>query len=164
MMRVLPFLLYLWLIGMHEVFLRDALSIYGVTINLTALAVLLVSLYKSELTAAWFGFVAGLVGFAGLPQTGMLGWQALLLALVGLVAYNVRQQFNLESLYSRLLLVSAGILIHNTLLLILSPWDGFFLLFLTKALPGAVYTAIIAWLFFLIKGRRLTTEKFKSNF
>ncbi|MCK4573503.1 MAG: hypothetical protein KAU36_03985 [candidate division Zixibacteria bacterium] len=164
MMRVIPFLLYLWLIALHEVFLGDITAVYGVSINLTVLMVLLVALYKSELVTVWFGFLAGLVGFAGLPQSGLLGWQALLLALIGMVAYHMRQRLNLESLFSRLMLVFGGVLVHNIMLLILNPSGGFFLLLLTKALPGTVYTLVIAWLFFLVKDRRLTLEKLKSNF
>ena len=38
-MKFVPYFLYLWLIGFHIVVGRDVSSIYGVSINLTALVV-----------------------------------------------------------------------------------------------------------------------------
>lgn len=164
MMRAAPYFFYLWLIAMHEVFLRDLTSLWGININVAALMVLGVALYKTETVSAWFGFLAGLVAFVGLPNENLLGVHTLSLAALGVAAYNVRQRLNLDSLYSRLFLVFFGVLAHNIFILLLSGVDNVFLLFLTKALPGAVYTSIIAWVFFLLKDKKVTLDKLKSNF
>ena len=65
MTRFIPFVLYLLLIAMYEVIWRDFTALYMIAINVPALLVVIVSIYKSELTAAWFGFLAGMVLSAG---------------------------------------------------------------------------------------------------
>ncbi len=162
MIRLLPYLLYLWLVGMHQVFLSDITSIYGVRINLPVLVVLLVAIYKSEITALWFAVVVGAVAYAGLPQ--VMGWHALVLTAIALAVFHLRERINLESLSAKLLLVVGGIVLDNIAVLVLSGSDGFFLLLLTKALPGVVYTALIAWLYFLFKEGRVTLSKLKAIF
>jgi len=162
MIKVIPFLLYLLLIAFHQVILKDATAIYSSTINMAGMLVLLVALYKSELTSLWFGFVAGIVTTAGHP--GLLGWQAFVLGVLGVTGFQIRERINLESLYAKLLLVLTGVFIHNVFTIVMSGGEGFFRLVLTSALPGAVYTTVISSIFFLIKEKRLTFEKIKSIF
>jgi rod shape-determining protein MreD len=162
MIRVIPFILYLFLIALHQVIIKDATAIYSSTIDMAGMLVLLVALYKSELISLWFGFVAGVVLSAGHP--GLLGWQAIVLGILGIVAYQVRERINLESLYAKLLLVLSGVFIHNVLTILISGGEGFFRLLLTSAFPGAVYTMVVSWVFFLIKEKRLTFQKIKSIF
>ncbi len=159
-MKFIPFFLYLLLIGMHQVIWREMTSIYGASINLPALIVLAVALYKSELAAVWFGFVVGIV-LAVNP--GMLGWQALALALLGLLAYHARERLNLESLYTKLLLVFAGILLHNISASIIQAGLNFYQLWL-NILTGSIYTTVIALIFFLFKDGIITFKKIKSIF
>lgn len=162
MTRLIPFLLYLWLIALHQVILSDEISVYGVLVNLPVLAVLLVGLYKTELEACWFGFVVGLVAYAGMTQ--VLGWHALVLALIGFLTFHSRARVNLESVYSKLLLVFTGVLVHNIILLLLSGTDGFLYVLATRGLTGAVYTTLFAWVFFLFKEGKVTFQKFKAMF
>ena len=162
MTRLIPFLLYLWLVGFYQVILGEVVSIYGVTINLPALIVLLVGLYKSELDSCWFGFLVGLVAYAG--ATDMLGWYAFVMALIGYFAYHARARINLDSIYSKLLLVLAGVFVHNVIVLIISKSDSVLVLLATKALTGALYTTIIAWVYFLVKDGKVTFQKFKAIF
>jgi rod shape-determining protein MreD len=162
MIRLIPFALYFLLLAMHEVFLRDLTSIYGGAINLAALAVILVAVYKREMAAMWFGFCTGLVAFAGIPET--FGWHALVLALIGLAAYHVRERLNVESLMAKLLLVAGGVLLHNIASLIIYQTDAFWLRLVINAVTGTVYTTIIAWLFFLLKEGRITAEKVRAIF
>lgn len=162
MIRVVAFTAYLLLLAAHIVITRDMTMIYGVTINLTALLVLLVALYEGEFVTLWFGFVCGVVGMAGSP--GMVGWQSLILAGLGLAGYHFRQRMNLESLYSRLLLVTFGVLAHNIMLVLGGDISTWLYRTLTVALPGTIYTGIVAWLFFLFKEERITFEKVRSIF
>ncbi len=162
MIRLIPYLLYLWLIGMHEVFFADVSSIYGVSINLPALMVLMVAMYKSEITALWFAFVVGAVAYAGYPE--MMGWHVLILVVLAMALFHLKERINLDSLTAKLLLVAGGIVLDNIAVLLLSRSDGFFMLLLTKGLPGVVYTALIAWVFFLFKEGRITLSKLKTIF
>ena len=141
---------------------KDLTSVYGVTINLVVLIVLLTAIYKSEMVSMWLGFIIGLCAYAGVGS--LLGWYVVTLALIGLTAYNIKQKLNLDSLYAKLLMIGGGVFIHNLFLLIISGADNFFIHLLTKVIPGALYSSIIAWLFFMIKDGRLTYKKFKELF
>ncbi|MFH1688436.1 MAG: hypothetical protein ABIE70_13070 [bacterium] len=162
MIRVVPFLGYLLLLAAHVVITRDVTMIYGVTINLAVLMVLLVALYKSEFVTLWFGFACGIVSAAGSPAT--VGWQAMLLAGIGMAGYHFRQRINLDSLYSRLLLVTLGVLVHCLLGVLLDDIGSWWYRALTVAVPSTIYTAAVAWLYFLFKDERITLEKVRSIF
>jgi rod shape-determining protein MreD len=161
-MRIVPYLLYLLLIAGHATILRDLTSIYGVTVNLTALMVLLVAVYKSELTSLWFGLAAGLVMAAGIPS--QLGVQALIMTALAVGAFHARERLNLDSFYAKLLLVIGGVVLHNIALLVLQPGPGFWFLLLTVALPGALYSSLLGWVFFLLKEKRFNWQSIKAIF
>lgn len=162
MIRLLPFVLYLLLIALHQEILRQGTSILSAEINLPAFLVIAVAIYKSELVSGWFGFAAGLVTAAGEP--GLLGWQALAMSMLGIAAFHVHRRFNVESLYAKLLLIVAGVLLHNIFSILVRGGEAFFYLLLDSAFPGAVYTMIIAWGFFLLKEKKITFQKVKAIF
>ncbi len=162
MIRVLPFILYLWLIALHQVIIRDGTAIFTAEINLPAFLVLAVAIYKSELVSAWFGFAAGLVTAAAEPS--LLGWQALAMGIMGIAAFHFRERINVESLYAKLLLIVAGVFLHNLFSILVRGREGFFYLLLVSAFPGAVYTMIIAWVFFLFKEKKITFQKVRAIF
>ena len=162
MTRMIPYILYLLLIGLYRVILGDAISIYGVSMNLPVLLVLLVGLHKTEVDSCWFGFVVGLVAYAGI--TGLLGWHGLIMAAIGFLAFHSRSRINLESRYSRLLLICAGLAVHNIIIQVKSGGDGFLLLLVPKGLTGALYTTAAAWIFFTLKEGQITFQKIKAIF
>ncbi|MEW5796855.1 MAG: hypothetical protein AB1772_10920 [Candidatus Zixiibacteriota bacterium] len=162
-MTIIPYVIYLIIIALHAVILQGITSIYTASLNLPAFIVLAVGLYKEDIPATWFGFAAGLVAFAGAPPT-QLGWHGLIMAGLALGARRVRERLNLESLKARLLVVFGGLVIHNVIVLLISQADAFLINLLRYALAGAVYTSLIAWLFFLVKERVITVEKVKAIF
>lgn len=162
MIKYLPYILYLWLIGIFQVVLKDMTSIYGVSINLPMLLVLMVAVYKSELAAIWFGLFVGLTAFAGSGFN--LGYQVFIFCTFAFLAYHLKERLNLESLFARLLLVISGLLLHNLIMVLMETPDNFIINFFLYALPGAIYTTIIAWFFFMVKEERITYKKFKSIF
>lgn len=162
MTRYIPYLLYLWLIALHQVILSDLTVILGVKINIVMLIVVIVALFKSEITTLWFSFIAGLVGYVG--NVGLLGWYILFTVIVAMIVYYMKIRMNLESMKTKTLFLIGGVLAHNILLLILSNLDNFFLFFITQALPGAFYTMLIGWIFLLIKEENLTYKKIRSIF
>lgn len=161
-MRIIPYILYLLLVAFHEVIFRDLTAIYGVTIYLPAFLILAVALYKSELTVVWFGFAVGLVTSAGAPA--VVGWFGLLGAAIGAAAFHLRERLNLESLASKLLLMSLGILTYSIVETIIVRPDGFWYILGTQVLPGTVYTTVLAWVFFLFREGRLTAKKIRAMF
>jgi rod shape-determining protein MreD len=160
--RVFPYLIYLLLLAAHVVVTRDLTAVYGVTINLAALMVLITALYKSELIAAWFGLAAGIVLAAATPV--LLGWHALALVAIGVFGFHVKERLNLDNVYTRLLFVLGGVFTHNVLLLLINGGDALFLQLGTNALPSAVYTVVLAYLFFVFKDGVITYRKFRSIF
>jgi len=160
--RIVPYILYLWLIGLHSIITRDLTAINSAIINLPALIVLLVALYKSETTAAWFGFAAGLVMAAEDGST--FGWHALAMTGLAVAAYNVRQRLNVEAIHARLIVVVGGLFIHNAFLLAVKGGSSYLQLLLTEGLTGAVYSTVPAWIFFLIKDKKLTYRKLRALF
>lgn len=161
-MKFIPYLLYLWLIGFHEVIGRDVTSIYGCTFNLAALILLLVAYYKAEVSAAWFGLLVGLVLSAG--RLDMMGWNSVMFAAVGVGAYHVKERLNLDSMYARLLLILGGVLIINILTQVQFGLESVWFRLLTEMIPSAIYTTVIGWLFFLFKDGHITYKKVKSIF
>jgi len=162
-MTIIPYILYLLLIGAHVVILRDQTSIATITLNLPAMIVLLVALYKDDVKATWFGFLAGLVMAAGGPPW-QFGWQALIMSLMALVSCSVRVRLNLDSINAKLLFILGGVLFHNLVILIIDGTDGFFFYVVSSALPGAVYTTVLAWIFFMFKERRITVARVRALF
>jgi len=162
MTRVIPFILYLLLIAMHEVIVRDATTIYSAAIDLPGLLVLVVAIYKPEIVCTWFGFAAGLVLAAGRPD--LFGWHALAMAALALATYHFRERLNLESFYSKLVLILGGVLLHGTLGLAINGGAGFLYLWLVSVLPSAVYTTAVGWVFFLFIEKKITFQKVKAVF
>ncbi len=162
-MTIIPYVIYLLLVGLHAVILREVTGIYTAEINLAAFLVLAVVLYKDDRTAAWFALFAGLVAAAGGPPEQM-GWHALMMVVVALAGCFARERLNLDALKAKLLLILGGVLISNIGALIITRTDGLLIYLLSSALAGAVYTTAVAWLFFLVKEKRLTMERIKALF
>ncbi|RME29524.1 MAG: hypothetical protein D6800_02550 [Candidatus Zixiibacteriota bacterium] len=161
-MTLIPYLLYLFLIACYEILLRPPLTFAGVSICLAPLLVVTVAVYKSELTSLWFGFAVGLLLGAADPR--FMGWLTLSTATLGLMAFYIRTRLNLDSLKARLLLVFGGVFTYNIVLLIIHWSHQFILRVFDTALPDAIYTLLLAWVFFCIKDGRWTLARFKALF
>ena len=61
-------------------------------------------------------------------------------------------------------MVFVGVLIYNIINLVMIRTIGIFILLGAKALTGALYTTLIAWLFFLVKEGKITFQKFRAIF
>lgn len=162
MTKYIPYLLYFWLIAMHKVFLSDLTSIFNVKINMVTLIVVLVAIHKTEITAVWFGSLAGLVAYIGMGS--FLPWQVIILGLIGLLTFHFKERLNLESIFAKVLLLFCAVLVHNIILMIKELNSGYLTYFAQYALTGAVYTTVIGWIFFLFKDERITVKKIKSIF
>lgn len=161
-MRILPYLFYLVLIAFHVVIFEDLTAILGARINLAAFIILAVSMYKGELASLWFGFCAGLVAGAVLPQH--MGWYALFGASLGLLAFHMKERLNLDSQVARLLITLVGVFLHNLATYAVTQPEGFGHLWWSAGLSGAIYTTLLATIFFGIKHGVLTRDKVKSIF
>jgi len=156
-MRAIGYLLYLVLIAFHEVILRGATSIAGVSINLPAIIVFSVALHRSEAETVWFAFIAAMVMSAGNPL-GM-GYQALTMVLISLAIYHAREQLNVESMVTRLAMLIVGVLIHNSLLLAFTRPSDFWYQMWRFSLTGTIYTGAVAYLIYTLTLGRFSRRR-----
>jgi rod shape-determining protein MreD len=161
-MQLLPYFLYLILIALHTVITGELTAIFSAQINLTAFIILAVALYRGELASLWFGFCAGLVSGAVLPQT--MGWLALFGAALGVLAYHMKERLNLDSQKARLLITFVGVFLHNVAVYAVTQPEGVGNLWWSAGLTGAVYTTALALIFFSIKHGILTPARVRSIF
>lgn len=165
MMRGIPYILYLLLIAFYRTNLIGLFSIGEIHINLTALIVLLVALNKEYTTALWFAVAAGIVYDA--PDPSHLGVHMIILSVISVVTSEVKERLNLDSIMSRVLLLTTGLLLYSipqTLIYATSGASEFFRLMLSAAVPSTIYTAAFGWLFFMIQIGRLSYAKLKAMF
>jgi rod shape-determining protein MreD len=164
-MRIVPYILYLLLIACYRTLFAGLLSIGDAQIDLAALIVILVALNKSEMEGVWFGLAAGLVYDA--PDPSRLGVHALLFAVMALATSQAKGRLNLDSIQSRMILVLAGLIFYSipyTLIYSTSGSSEFFRLLWMAALPSIVYTAALAWIFFMMQSGRLSYARIRSIF
>jgi len=162
MTRLIPYILYLLILAFHRVIAVGPTEIAGAWVDLAGLMVIAVAIYKSEDIAVWFGFWAGIVAFAGNPAE--LGWHALALAAVAMTAVRLRERLNLASMWSKLYLMFGGVLVHSLLIVLIMRPQRFFTEVWQVAPLVALYTTVVAWLFFLVKEGHLTWRRLKSIF
>lgn len=164
-MRLIPYIIYLFLIAFYRTILADLFSLGWAEIYLTALIVLLVALKKDIYIALWFGFSAGIIFDAPGPQ--YLGVHMLILSIIGSVTAQLKDRFNLESMNSRVLLLLAGLFVYSLPRMIIYEHlnAGEILGFLLQGvLPSIVYTTLIGWLFFMFQTGQISYKKLKSLF
>lgn len=161
-MRVIPYILYLYLLAFHYTILSGVVAVWGVTVDLTALMVILVGLYKSETTALWFAVGAAVV--SGTLRLDLMPWELFLLGSTALVVSRVSIKMNLESITSRLIILGGFLFIHQlAITLLTSPDDIVFMLY-RSIVPCTLYSLIIGWFYFQFKDGRITWQKVKSLF
>ncbi|MBN2226874.1 MAG: hypothetical protein JW763_05880 [candidate division Zixibacteria bacterium] len=161
-MRILPYLLYLYLLGLHLTILSDVTSIQGVRIDLAALLVILVALYKSDLVALWFALASGIV--VGSLRLDLMPWEMFVLGVIAVAIHQSSRRMNLESLTSRLLLLGGFLLLHGLAISLVISTSDFGTMLIRQVIPGTVYTLLFGWLFLLWRDGCLTWEKIKALF
>jgi rod shape-determining protein MreD len=162
MTRYLPFLIYLFVIAGHQTLTLELTSIFGATVNLAGIMVIMVAMFRSEMEALWFGFAAGLV--VGTSQIPLMGWFAMSLALLGMVAYYIKESMNIESFYSRLVVLLIGLIVQNLFMALATNPEEFIHLAWSWALPSGIYSSLIAWMILLVRDGSLSPRSFRSIF
>ena len=161
-MRLIPYILYLFLLAFHLTILRDITHIYGAYIDLAVLMVALVALYKSEMTAFWFALCVAII--SGTLRLDLLPWEMIILIIPALIVNQISARINLESLTSRMILVAGFLLVHQGVLALIVSGGDFFLLLYKSILPTIIYSLIIGWFIFQILDGRITWKKTKTLF
>lgn len=164
-MRLIPYIIYLFMIAFYRTILAGLFSLGWAEIYLAALIVMLVALKKDIYIALWFGFSAGVIFDAPEPQ--YLGVHMLILSIIGSVTAQIKERFNLESMNSRVLLLLAGLFVYSLPRVFIYEHlnAGEILGFLLRGvLPSIVYTTLIGWLFFMFQTGQISYKKLKALF
>jgi len=161
-MRIIPYIIYLYLLAFHYTILSDLVSIYGATIDLAVLMVTIVSIYKSEMTAFWFAVAVGIV--AGTLRLDLMPWEILFLTGFAVLVNNLSTRVNISSITARILILAGFLIVHQTLVIVLISGESFIYLVYRYILPSTIYSLIPGWIFFLIKDERLTWKEIKAQF
>ncbi len=161
-MKIIPYIIYLYLLAFHYTILSDLVSIYGVTVDLTVLMVTFVAIYKDELTAFWFAITVGIV--VGTLRLDLMPWEILFLTGFAVLINHISTRVNLSSMTARLTILAAFLIVHGTLVMLLISGESFLFLMYRYVLPSTVYSLIPGWIFFLIKDDRLTWNEIKAQF
>lgn len=147
----MTFILYivgLFALAFYQTILAEMLSIYGVTIDLAGLLVIVVAFRKNETVALWFAVVAAIV--VSTPNATVMPWEILVLGLIALAIRHLSSRLNLETSLSKLTLLGFFLLIHGLLVSLVAQGEDLFYLFYRSVLPGVLYTLIFAWAYFVI--------------
>ena len=162
MISLLPYIFYCFLIGFHQIILKDITALYAFEINLPALIVVLIAMHKTEIPAVWFGFTAGIIVATVSPE--LMGWHALFLAVIAYVTSHLSERMNLESFFTRITIVVAAIFLHSAFTEILLQSEAFYDLLILSILPGTIYTSLVASVYFLLEDGKFSIEKLKESF
>lgn len=161
-MKLIPYLIYLFILTFHDTILVNLISVYGVTVDISVLLVVLVALYKSEEETIWFAFFAGMV--TGATDVAVMPYDILVMVIIGAVANLLAIRINLESLLSRLIILAGAVILHRIIVTAIISSNEFLFQFVRIILPIAGYTVIVGLIFFMIRDGRITWQKTKAIF
>ncbi len=161
-MKLIPYLLYLFLLTFHNTILVELISIKGIAMDITILLVVLVALYKSEEEAIWFGFFAGMI--AGATNPDIMPYEIIVVLVIAAISNQMANRINLDSLASRLIILGSAVLLHRMIVTLMVSSEEFFFVFVRFIIPTAVYTIIIGMIYFMIKDGRITWQRVKALF
>jgi len=161
-MKVIPYIIYLYILALHYTILTDLVSIYGSVIDLAVLMVVLVAIYKDEITSLWFAISVGIV--AGSQRFELMPWEILILAGIALLINYISTRADLGAITTRLIILGGFLLIHKSVITLLSSNEAFAYMIYRYILPSTIYSLFPGWLFFLIIDGRITWRKIKAQF
>ena len=161
-MKIISYILYLYLLAFHQVILSGIIDIYGAAVDLAALMVVMIALYKSETTALWFAACAAII--LGASQPELMPWEILILASGAVFTNQLSLRINLDSISSRIIILGSFVLLHNLIINFVIYSTDFVVLTFRIVLPSAIYTILVGWIIFLIIDGRLTWPKIRALF
>lgn len=160
--RLLPYLLYLFLISLHQTLLGDTLSLWGADLASGALAIMLVAIHKPQSVAVWFGSAVAFLlatGDSGAAATGMV-----VAAGLAIGAEYFKGRLNLESLAARLAVVSVGCLLIELINAAFFSGSDLLYTWFRYTIPSVIYTSGWGLLFFLFKDGIISRARLRRLF
>lgn len=145
MIRVLRLLFVLYVTVVLQTVLTPSIAVFGVRPDLPFLIVLLVALHEGAAGGALAGFVAGL--FVDASSTHVLGVSSLANGVIGFGVGSAAPRLVRGSLLARAIVALVTMALREQILFVFGAPGAFvagFRFFFQVALPGAVYTALLA--------------------
>lgn len=161
-MKILPYLLYLFLITFHLIILSDIISILGARLNVLMLIIVMIGLFKSETEGVWFGLAAGVI--VGAARLDIMAWEVLLITFIAVAVKQVSSRINLDSLASKVVVLASAVFLHEVIISLIIFTDKIFFILIRYILPSTAYTVLVGLILFLIKDGRISRQKIKALF
>ncbi len=162
LLKILPYLVYLFLISMYQIILAEPLSVWGAHLAIAPMVIALVAIYKPQVVAIWFGASAAFVVNTGSPEGAAAGM--IVAAFIAIGANYFKSRLNLESLPAKVAVVAAGCLLFELVRVTFLSTSDVFRIYLVDSLPSTAYTAVAAYIFFLFKDRYISYERVREVF
>ncbi len=162
LMRLIPYIVYLFLISMFQVLLAEPLSIGSAHIALAPLIISLVAIYKPQVVAIWFGAAAAFVVNTGSPEAAAAGM--IVAALIAIGANYFKSRLNLDSLPAKVAVVCSGSLLFEMARVTFLSTSEVFHIFAVESLPSTLYTTAVAYMFLLFKDRYISYDRVREVF
>lgn len=160
--EVIPYLLYLLLMGFHQVILTDVFSFWDVRLALTPLIFTLVAIFKGQGVATAFAATAAFVASSNDP--GAAAGTMIVAAGVALGISHYRGKLNLDSLVARLALISVGCLVFEIARVTLITTQDLFYVYARHMIPSVILTSMVGIVFLLFKDGTISYAKFRRLF
>jgi len=143
--RVLRLVVVLYVTVLMQTVVAPAIGVLGARPDFTFLVVLLVAFHEGAAGGALAGFVAGL--FVDLNSTHVLGVSSLANSVIGYGVGSIAPGLVRGSLPARVVVALAATALRDQILFVFTAPTGFaaaFGFFFRGALPGGIYTALLA--------------------
>jgi rod shape-determining protein MreD len=161
-MKLVPYILYIYLITFHETILSDIISIYGVILDIPLIIIVLVALYKTEDEAVRFAFCVGIV--ISSTAIGTMPYKIAILTIIAVIVNQLSVRINLESIASRIIILGSAVLLYRAINALFTFEPEFFYILIRYILPAVAYSLVAGLVFFMIKDRLITWQKIKALF
>ncbi|MBD3169609.1 MAG: rod shape-determining protein MreD [candidate division Zixibacteria bacterium] len=146
MKNTLLIIVLLFALSVWEILISPAVRIFGVTPNLPVVILVFLGLFRGQTPAVIFAFLWGII--ADSPSPEILGWNGLILILIGAGIGFFRTHFNWDNIGSQILLAFFAVFVHSTLyFLVTNIGDPGRVLYIMwrYSLASAVYSAAAAF-------------------
>jgi rod shape-determining protein MreD len=147
--KILSGVVILFMFVFFQSLLSDAVTIWGVKLDLGIIILVYVALTRGPIYGMIFGFAIGLLSDIFTPPT--LGWGALVKCMIGFSLGSFKDHLYLEGLYAKGAVIFISLLLNDLLyyLLVIGITSTFSIL-IGSSLLSAVYTSIVGILIFLV--------------
>ncbi len=136
----------LFIASFWEIIISPVITIYGVKPSIGVMLVAFFALYRTGFAYAFFAFLWGLIIDSASP--GNMGWNSLILILIGSALNFIRNHFNWQGVSTQVAVVSLSVLAHTSVNYVIQNIDSlgnFFYFIVRFALTSALYSGAI-WL------------------